>query len=162
MTDPTITTIAAGAGLLAKLASLATAIAKGASEAERLTQLAEFQKITISTNFDLVTLQQANQALTKEKSDLERQIMDMERWDTESQRYQLHSSVGGGLLYAVKESMKGAEPAHYLCPKCFQDRKKSILNGATDPNGWTVLRCPSCKTDIQTRQQGPATFDYAK
>src|SRR6202030_3815203 len=48
-------------------------------------------------------------ALIQKICDLEKQISDLEAWETEKQRYELKDVGSGSLAYVVKEAMRGAE-----------------------------------------------------
>jgi hypothetical protein len=70
-------------------------------------------------------------ALIQEVRDLKKQITDMENWGKEKQRYQLIEPWAGCFVYALKESSKETEPAHYICEHCYQGGRKSILHNHT-------------------------------
>ena len=59
--------------------------------------------------------------------ELERQIAEYDNWEREKSRYEL-ASVGRSYLYILKQTyLVDAEPRHYICPHCYQDRRKAIL-----------------------------------
>jgi hypothetical protein len=76
----------------------------------------------------------------------------------EKERYTLFEISHGVFVYRVnqapQESRAGVplppEPEHYICPKCWQDGVKAILNlsGAH----W---RCLACKTGYYTGERAP-------
>ena len=107
----------------------------------------------------LVTAREQYSALLDRVSDLEQELKRFENWEAEKQRYQLHRTGRGNLAYVVKKSMANGEPGHALCPKCFQESKKSILQ----PNNASFVAakgyvCPSCAMDIITQSEGFPTF----
>jgi len=54
--------------------------------------------------------------------------MAYEKWDSEATRYELKEIVTGIFVYVLKPDHARTEPIHWLCPNCFQQRQKSILN----------------------------------
>ena len=47
------------------------------------------------------------------------------------------------------EEARGTEPLHEICPKCYEDRRKSPLQRSETRNGLTRLHCPSCDRDFK-------------
>jgi hypothetical protein len=74
-------------------------------------------------------------------------VTELETWDAEKKRYELKEVGLGSLAYVVKESMRGAEPAHQICAYCYQRGHKRILQPGSTGYG-KGLFCPDCKTTI--------------
>jgi polyhydroxyalkanoate synthesis regulator phasin len=92
--------------------------------------------------------------LLQRVSELEKQIADLEAWNTEKQRYELKRLRSGGLVYSLKADASGSEPPHEICAACYQRGKKSILQKVPPNTARTALgmpstsRCPECKSEI--------------
>ncbi len=56
----------------------------------------------------------------------------MREFDQTAQRYEPYSTIGHGLVYRLKRNYQKEEPDHYLCPNCFTDRRKSVLQPSMD------------------------------
>lgn len=102
--------------------------------------------------------------LTERVRDLEKQIMDMEAWETEKQRYEMKIAARGATVYAVKEDARGAEPPHWICTNCYQQRKKSILqaaeHGEPGPDFQTrAWRCVTCGSGIRVPSRTSPTHE---
>lgn len=86
--------------------------------------------------------------LTQEKAALEAEVMRLKDWSAQKQRYELknHGYEGGQTVfaYAVKESERGTEPPHSLCPDCFANGKPSLLVEERRVGGAQVLFCNAC------------------
>ena len=93
-------------------------------------------------------------ALSERVRELEKQIAEVENWEGQMQRYELFAFPTGTLAYAIKPGMEQGEPLHYLCTSCVHKKQKSILQ----PHG-RLLRCPICKTDIETKHFVPPTVN---
>jgi hypothetical protein len=83
--------------------------------------------------------------------ELEKQVADLKAWDAEKQKYHLTkvAPTSEVLAYTLKEGGGVSEPRHYLCPNCYQDRIKSILQPETRmPYTAKVLVCQRCGSDL--------------
>jgi hypothetical protein len=81
--------------------------------------------------------------------ELEEELARVKAWETEKQRYRLIEINYGAFAFALKEDSKGTEPPHWICAKCYQDGKKSILqhNGVAFVRE-SKVRCSTCKAEI--------------
>jgi hypothetical protein len=108
----------------------------------------------------LAAMQGAIAAQTREAtlldrvSQLEKEMARFEAWDAEKQRYELKDFGAGAFAYSLKANARGGEPAHQICPTCYENRRKSILQIVPGNNARTALgiravhRCPVCKTEV--------------
>lgn len=97
----------------------------------------------------LSTAQDAVSTLTSSIGELEAEIAHLKDWEADKERYELADAGQGTLAYRVKAGMETGEPTHWLCPRCFGDTKKSILQPETQfPGRYKVLICNPCKTDF--------------
>jgi rubrerythrin len=110
----------------------------------------ELQREILSAQQSALSAQQAQFSLLEQIDDLEKQIADMKTWETEKQNYQLTEVAPRVFAYALKPGMGGTEPLHWICAVCYQNGKKSILQGFNSgQSGWTHS-CPVCHTEIST------------
>ena len=99
----------------------------------------------------LFAAQEAQSAAAKRIAELEQQIVQLKDWEGEKQRYELKDTGQGSLAYALKEVVEGGEPAHWLCPHCYENRKKSILKHEKLSAGrCETLSCHPCGLEIVT------------
>ena len=146
MTDPFSALLAAIPGL----AKAGADIASASDEAKRNAQLVQFGNIIIQLQTSIMAVQNQNSSLLRDKDELEKQLVAMKNWEVEKQRYTLTAIWDGAMAYALKESMRGGEPAHWLCTNCFRDGKKSILNETVNAKNFHSASCPVCKSSLQT------------
>lgn len=97
----------------------------------------------------LISARENQQALLDEISALKAEIARFKDWEAEKQRYELKAIPGNAVAYMVKPSLRGEEPAHWLCPQCYANSKK----GYFQPTGamisrLTVYRCNGCQANI--------------
>ena len=117
----------------------------------------ELQRIILSAQSEAMAAQTDQVALLEAKRQLEKQIAQMEAWETEKQRYELKSGYfGGAFVYALKPEARVSEPPHWICATCYQAHKKSILQRGAEPKGgnWP-WQCPNCKTTAWAKFEGP-------
>jgi Zn finger protein HypA/HybF involved in hydrogenase expression len=111
-------------------------------------KLIEFQSKLIEANSAALAAQDERTTLLERIRDLERKVARLEAWETEKQRYQLTDIGDGTFAYALKESMRGTEPPHYICAHCYEQSKKAILHNMQMGSGQHLLTCPSCTTKL--------------
>lgn len=82
--------------------------------------------------------------LAQRVRELEAQVASFEKWETEKERYEFQRVGGGIFAYRLKESEHAVEPAHYICPKCYEDRKKMVFQFTQTYDAGPVHKCPEC------------------
>lgn len=93
---------------------------------------------------------------------LEAEIARMKEWDASKAAYRLAAVGTGAFAYVFKPSVDGSEPPHWLCVKCYDERRKSILqsNGRTKDNRYNIWHCPTCRSEIIVSWSvNPKTFE---
>lgn len=119
--DQLETTLAVGSakiviGLLDNL--LKQAKPKEKKEIEKAkTELYNTQGIILNIQQDLFRLQDENQRLKK-------QIEEYDNWEKKAEEYKLVKTKGNARVYQYTGK---EEVDHYLCPNCFNNKKKGIL-----------------------------------
>jgi len=93
----------------------------------------------------LFAAQETQTGLIEQVRALEAKVTDLETWEAEKKRYALTDIGSGVLAYVLKEDMSGSEPPHHLCPNCYTNNEKSILQPETlMPGIWPVEVCHNC------------------
>ncbi len=92
----------------------------------------------------LIGMETAHSALRERLRELEKELAHYETWDAEKERYELVEFPGKVLIYALKKTGSNSDPLHYICPNCYQDHKKSLLQGKKYPSGIHALECQRC------------------
>ncbi len=140
--------LAAGLAGLKTVSDLVTLALKIKEDTALTAKAIESQSAIIALNTTILGVQASNQELLEENQRLKKEIVDLKNWDEEASRYQL-SQVGqyeGSVAYVLKEEYADTAPAHKLCPNCYDEKRKSMLQ----PNGtrrgrilYTCARCPA-------------------
>jgi hypothetical protein len=112
----------------------------------------ELQAEILSAQQSAFAANSAQTALLTHIRQLETEVAEAKAWDTEKQRYQL-SDVGlGSLAYTLRPEAQGAEPAHAICPGCYQKGKKSILQHDSELH-FGLLRCHECGAKLRVESK---------
>lgn len=129
---------------------------KGALDAVKTAEIkAELLGLLIDALESASSQQEAKAALAQRVAELEKRIADFEDWNTQSERYELADTGKGALAYRLKEGMEAGEPPHWICPSCYDQRKKSILHPEHQEIGrMDFLRCHPCGHKIMIRGPG--------
>ena len=142
-------------------------IAKGFLKLKTLSEVQgkviELQSVILYAQQSAIAAQSDQFAMLEELRALKERISQMKAWDEEKGRYKLDSAWPGSpiLVYKLKKSMQATEKAHWICTKCYDDGKRSILQPQQDKAHWVTLFCATCKSDIHTRLRGIGAPDYA-
>jgi len=148
--------------------SLKTAsdIAKGFlnlhSMAEVQGKVIDLQEAILSAQSSALAAQSEQSTMVQRVRDLEEEIARIKAWEEEKKRYQLVNPWPGNpaVMYALKESCKGTEPPHWICTKCYDDRRRTILQPRDTTRGVTLV-CPTCKSETHSGSHGIGPAKYA-
>lgn len=139
---------------------LASDIAKSLLELKTISEVqakvVDLQSAILSAQNSALAANAHQTAMIKEIGSLKEEIARIKAWEEEKQRYKLISPWPGTLLYALKEECSASEPPHWICTKCYEDGRKSLLNPQKKATRY-VLICPECKCEFHTpyRTQPP-------
>lgn len=100
------------------------ALEEKGKKAELLLQINEIHDTLFSLREIIFNLQ-------KERSELYEKIKKQDDWNEKASSYELVKTPGGAYVYASKK-----QPKHYVCPKCFEEKRTYILESE---------RCPNCQ-----------------
>lgn len=134
----------------------ASKTAKGVIDA---TVEVEIQKAMIDINGEIIAAQQSSISAQQEHSELldrintlEAEISEMKDWCAEAARYEEKIvSPQGGIVYTLKEAEQRGAPPHELCPNCFANGKKAIMQPTPEIAPRVrrrIHKCPSCGLEL--------------
>ena len=100
--------------------------------------------------------------------DLEQQIVSLENWEREKERYQLTAIGSVAVAYTHKPGMENGEPTHWLCQPCFEVGHKVALQfvdvsktagGRGMKSTWQCSRCGNAiKAGMSAKPSDPETW----
>ena len=147
---------------------LAGDIAKGFLELKSISEVqgkvVELQSAILSAQSSALSANAIQSTMVEEIRTLKEEIAYIKAWESEKKRYQLTSPWTGAVIYALKKSMSNSEPPHWICAKCYEDRRKSILNQHRKHSAFIEFICPVCKATIQPHNRYSQGFpvDFAE
>jgi hypothetical protein len=151
-----LTVISGAISGLKTASDLAKAIVSTNTAVEVNAKAIELQRALLAAYGDALSAKETQSELQEEIRRLKSQAAQNEEFVADMKRYKLFEPWPGSPVYALKESMSSGEPAHYLCAYCYQSKKKAILySGPGTKSPWCHLRCPACKTEIQSESMEP-------
>src|SRR5262245_45986914 len=103
----------------------------------------ELQTTIIALQNSIMGAQAQNQQLMAENERLKQELARAENWEAEAAKYKLLQPLSGSFVYALNDDQLTTQPYHWLCPRCFQNKQKFILQ----KNG-REYTCPACKNLI--------------
>lgn len=143
---------------------LAGDIAKSILELKKISEVKDrvidLQDAILAAQSSALEAHAAQFAMIEEISALKEEIAHAKTWDAEKKRYQLTSPWEGFVTYAPKESMKGVEPPHWICTKCYEDGRKSILNPRKNSAAYFAVVCPTCGTEVVSPRRNVIKAEY--
>jgi len=153
----TISAALTSLGLTAKF--IRTSIEKITDEAVR-EKVQELLDAIISLQSLIISHQAEFSALRQEKEAIEQKLREIENWREEASRYELTEIASGVYVYAKKKTVESSEPLHYLCAKCYNERKKSILQRTQHSGMGIHYICHSCSSEILDHsKETPSTYE---
>ncbi len=110
------------------------------------TKIAELNTELISAQQHATTAYSSQMELSKRVRDLEEEMVRLKDWNIRKQDYKLQSIGGTAFAYVIKDSVETSELKHWLCQPCFENAKKSVLQGKERPERgrgryWACNRC---------------------
>jgi predicted RNA-binding Zn-ribbon protein involved in translation (DUF1610 family) len=134
-------------------------VAKGISslkaEVERNEAIAKILEVLITVQTHALAVQAKTQELEVEKYDLTKKLMEFEQWAEIEQQYELKEIATGIFVYSYKIVDNPTKPRHWLCPKCYQERKAHIMQLQLSGAQVKHYLCPNCKTDFFIESNSP-------
>ena len=133
-----------GAELLAGLQAF-NAMFNGAKALKDMNDSAVRNAAVIELQEQILSAQAQQATLISRVSELEEKVRGFETWDAEKQRYEMHELGRGTMAYRRKADTQPTEPAHFICPDCYQNGDKSILQHVIrHPGRCDVRHCQRC------------------
>ena len=104
-------------------------------------------------------LQQKLASSIAEKNDLRKELTRFEEWEDQKRRYKLYQPWANAIVYAITESKSNSDPPHWLCAKCFEERKRSFLNSRMAKSGYEEFFC-DCGHIVTSYHRGHHEIKY--
>lgn len=116
----------------------------------------------IPLQIHIITFYEKYSTCAKEKENLEQKRRENEDWKQEASRYKLIELASGVYAYAKEKLMDDSEPHHYICAKCYSDRKKTILQRDSISHDGIHYKYDRCGSEIIDHSKAPDLQDFAE
>lgn len=138
--------ISAAFSSVAALGKIAGALHGVSKQAEINQHVIDLQSSIIDLQGKIFAIQAEYDKLANVKAETEKKLMDYESWEREKERYRF-TAIATGISVNVYQPEEGdSAPPHWLCPYCFEKRRKSVLNRpGTDVINYV---CHECKWEV--------------
>lgn len=81
---------------------------------------------------------------------LEAEVARLEARNADLANYELKEVATGAVAYMTKPAARGVQPAHWLCPTCYENGKKSLFQPVGPTGHGTMWRCMPCRSQFIT------------
>ena len=122
------------------------------SEAEINMAIIDIQRILLEAQSSAIEEKQKLVNLSYQIQQLQVELKSKNDWTKEAQRYALTACETGVFTYDLRPEFANGETQHRLCANCFNNQKKSILQGKK------MAACQSCEKRIQTLKDPPINY----
>ena len=104
----------------------------------------------------ILSAQDAALSAKEKVAEIETRLADLLDWKSTADRYQLRDFGASTFAYELRADLANGEPLHRACPRCFEDRKRSILQFShRTASAQDNYACPTCKTDYYFGESRP-------
>src|SRR5690606_3853686 len=87
----------------------------------------KLQRTILEAQEKLLAAQELQAEQSRRVEELEARLAQADAWTRERERYVRREFPAGTFAYVLKDGDESGEPPHRLCPTCFEDGHKSIL-----------------------------------
>jgi hypothetical protein len=109
----------------------------------------EMQDIILGAQSSAMAAQTQLFELLQENSELKAKVAAVDDWKATAARYQLRDYGEGTYAYELKAEAAHGEPPHKLCPVCFENGKRSLLQfQGKNAYEQRMYKCLSCVADF--------------
>jgi len=108
----------------------------------------ELQQIILAAQSSALSAQSEQFSLIERIRQLEKEIADVKAWETTKERYDLEEVASGIFTYVLKPGVEPPEPSHWICTKCYEDGRRSILQLKGTYYGQRHYTCFHCDKEI--------------
>ena len=139
---------------------LASSKGKGESDS----RLRELHEAVVNGMGLLASAELEKTTLIKRNAELEAKLVSKEEWRAEKIRYALITPWRGGIAYALREIESKGEPAHWICPQCYERGEKSHLTAYQDRTinpMPLIVKCGVCSFQMRAHYSADFSKTYA-
>jgi hypothetical protein len=115
-------------------------------------KIISIQQDMLNMQSAMMALQQENIRLLNELKTANDSLFETDTWKNTSDRFELKKFPAGDHVYTLKDHLAGSP--EYVCPKCFEDKKKYTLKLHMSHRGGETYSCPTCSNKYKLFPHG--------
>lgn len=150
--------LAEAIGLLDDIVGLVKNVKAVFSKSDVFAALEDLRARLVSAQNENLALQSKNRELLEQHCALQEELRRLKDFKLDAKKYVLCNVGTHTHLYAPKKRGKNTDPTHYLCPNCYHDHRKSVLQFSRRELRHDVLACPHCKAEFHIEHGQPPTI----
>jgi len=127
---------------------IAKSISALKSDVDRDKSITKILEVLLAVQTNALSVNSIAQELQEDKSALTQKLMEFEKWDETEAQYELKEIAIGVFVYSLKIVKSLSEPKHWLCAKCYNEKKKSLLQRTKHDFAGVHYICHSCSSEI--------------
>jgi hypothetical protein len=109
----------------------------------------ELQAVVLDAFEKAIEAREAHSVQADRIRALEAEVANLKAWDAQKQQYELKPIGQGAVARILKPDARGTEAPHWLCPNCFEQGKKSLLQNTNRvERGHLLVGCVTCKLTL--------------
>ena len=160
---PDVGSIAAAIGGLKNAAEIAKGFLDLKEIASVQGKVIELQGVILAAQSSALAAQSDQLSLLEEIRGLKTKMAQLEAWGAQKKRYALKDFGGGTFAYSLKTDEANGEPPHSICPACYENGHRSVLQGhGRNAFKQEMMECPSCKAKYNFGVRQQATMRRAE
>lgn len=82
--------------------------------------------------------------------ELKKELVQLKDWENKARDYTLKEVASGIFAYVYTPLVQTSKPRHWVCAKCFEERKCHVLQRQRPPS----YTCPNCGAKIHPYKEG--------
>lgn len=150
---------------LKSVVDLAMAVVGTSRDAAVAAKALELNSLVLGLNQQLLdlqarvsALQDENRELKRETHELRDQLRKKQEWEEVKSRYQLVELGGGSHAYLYQPADGDQTPPHKICPACYEQGRRAILQKSGYAPQGAILKCLACPAEIIDHGDQPPSF----
>lgn len=102
-----------------------------------------------TAKYQVMNLQDLLQEAKNYITELDYKVDRANNWDKDKKNYEIFLPQKSTVVYRCKISGDSNEYPHYLCPKCFEDNTKAIIQHSSTRKGFIIMHCYTCSSEYR-------------
>lgn len=144
-----VSTIAGVTSLITSISGFVKTVAEKSNDSSLQSQAIDLNSKIIELQQLVLSIQVSNQEIVLRNNQLEKEKIELLNWESEKAKYELTKWRSDVFVYSLKSDDNTSEPPHNICPKCYSEHKKSIIQFHKNYPPSKIYICHTCKSEFK-------------